>query len=99
MLHSSAWSRLTAALAQATVMLRPTEAAVFGMARTIAVPGGNRRAMLSRVRPAAMESTTLFSPTIGSISGMSFGKRSGFTATTITEGGAGRSGAVPAAIA
>ena len=79
-------------------MLRPTEAAVLGMARTMAVPGGKRRAMLSSVRPAAMESTTLRSPIIGSISGMSFCKRSGFTATTITEGGAGRSGAVPAAI-
>ena len=37
--------------------------------------------MLSSVRPAAIDSTTLLSPIIGSISGMSFCNRSGLTAT------------------
>jgi hypothetical protein len=78
-------------------MLRPTEAATFGMARTTAVPDGSARDSAARVRPAAMERMTL--PSIkGSSSARSLSTSPGLTATTMTDGGAGKSGASPAAM-
>ena len=42
---------------------RPTAAGVFGMARTMAVPGGNAFAINLIVRPAMIDSTSVDLPT------------------------------------
>ena len=44
-------------------MPRPMAAGVFGMARTIAAPGGSDASRKPMVRPAMIESTSVFLPT------------------------------------
>src|SRR5262245_3724804 len=77
------WRALTRGFAQATVMLRPMAAGVFGIARTIAVPAGSVPCRKAIVLPAMIDSATVDLPTKGASAGMASGAFCGFTATTI----------------
>ena len=74
---------VTLAFGTATVMLMPTCAGVFGMARTIAWPVGNAASRVASRTPAAIERMTVS----GDASGLTCGSASaidcGFTASTM----------------
>src|SRR5207344_1835310 len=76
------WRALTIGLAQATVILRPMAAGVFGIARTIAVPVGSAPCRKATVRPAMIDSANVDLPTKGLRAGMASGALCGFTAIT-----------------
>ena len=65
-------------------------AGVLGMERTTAVPFGRCRSKPAMVRPAAMDSTTVLFPACFASGGNTSSITWGFTATTITAGGAAR---------
>ena len=56
------WRAETLALPTATLMPRPMAAGVFGMARTIAVPGASDCSRNRSVLPAMIESTSVVLP-------------------------------------
>ena len=84
----------TAALANTAVTPRPTDAGVFGMDRTMAVPGAKWRASEATVRPAATDSTTVPGPASLATGGSTSSMICGLTASTITAAGAACTGGV-----
>src|ERR1051326_8608880 len=76
------WRALAIGFAQATVMLRPIAAGVFGIARTIAVPAGSASCRKAMFFPAIIDSASVDLPTKGLSVGMASGAFCGLTAIT-----------------
>ncbi len=70
-------------------MPRPTDAGVFGITRTTAVPCGKCASSPSMRHPAAMETTSVSRPTSVASRGSTASITCGLTATSSTAGGSG----------